>query len=39
MMQKLFPDLFLKNQNWDQQSKASYSLFLLCVKLSAIEIY
>ena len=37
MMQKLFPDLFMKNQNWDQQSTASYSLFLLCVKLSAIE--
>ena len=41
-MEKLFPDLFLKNQDWAYpwiNSNVLYSLFLLYSKLRAREIY
>ena len=38
VVEKLVPNFFLKNQNWDQQPKISYRLFLL-PKSRAMEIY
>ena len=42
VVEKLFPDLFLKNQNWAYlwiKSLKAYSLFFLYTKLRAVEIY
>ena len=43
MLKKLFPDLFLKNQDlaylWINGLKLLYSLFLLYTKLRPVEIY